>query len=91
MSAMSIWPGSTWLTLWLEEATSDDGILADDVGQGEDGGRGSCCPCTGWAEELGWLGLGSKVAAAAGVAMGAGDTRLRCTTRMQDLGYRAVT
>ena len=57
MSAVSIWPGSTWLTLWLEEATSDDGIPADDEGQGEDGGRGatctcSCCPCTGWAEEL---------------------------------------
>ena len=40
MSAVSIWPGSTWLTLWLEEATSDDGIPADDVGQGEDGGGG---------------------------------------------------
>ena len=96
ISAVSIWPGSTWLTLWLEEATSDDGIPADDVGRGEDGGGGatctcSCCPCTGWAEELGWLGLGSQVAAAGGVTMGAGDTRLRFATLMQDLGYRAVT
>lgn len=88
ISAVSIWPGSTWLTLWPEEATSGD------AGGEEAEGGGTTCICSPWlcwVQELGWLGLGSKVAAAGGVTMGAGDTRLRFATLMWDLRYRAFT
>ena len=42
-------------------------------------------------ESLGWLGLASWLAAAGGLMVGTGDTRLRFATLMQDLGYRVIT
>ena len=82
ISLVSICPGSTWFTLWLEEERSSDagvGILAGDLGEGagDTAFIWGSCRC--------WLQFASWVPAAGGLMVAAGDTRLLLTTRMWDL------
>ena len=82
ISPVSICPGSTWFTLWLEEERCSDagvGILAGDLG---DGAEAAACI---WGSCRCWLQLASWVPAAGGLMVMAGDTPLLLITRMWDL------
>ena len=48
---MSIWPGSTRLTLWLEAAPDDEGVK-DDLGDSEEECGDTTCIRGPWLVEL---------------------------------------